>query len=356
MSERKLTGRQILELFYSEVGKADASPAAPNGGEGPGDGPAPDSRSLFRCKCGKIRAQRLKHGYTNLVQHVLVKHPEWLEAAAREAHPAPKPAVANSIKAPQEKADAPQSKAKTKAAAASTDESDVVPVRVDAEADAADVASDGSSGSSNGCSEADDSSAEETRTTTSLDPTPAPPTVSKRTDYLSWDDYFMSVASFHASRSVVSSSSQSTVRDEVLTCMVAMLLNSIVSPERKIVGIGYNGFPNGCNDDHLPWARESATASPLDTKYPRLMREFVSGMPIVRLPRRDERHPQQELHRREGLHGMSSVARGNAPSEPLLRADADVVCAPSYQIYVALFPCNECAKLIIQARRCLLSV
>ncbi|RLN69546.1 hypothetical protein BBJ28_00023029 [Nothophytophthora sp. Chile5] len=201
MGERKLTGRQILELFYSGVGKADASPAAPNGGEGSGDSAASDSRSLFRCKCGKIRAQKLKHGYTNLVQHVLVKHPEWLEAAAREGHPAPKSAVANSAKAPQKKADAPRGNAKAKAAIASTDESGVVPVPVDAVADAVDVASGSSSGSSNGCSEADDSSAEETRTTTPLDPTPAPPTVSKRTDYLSWDDYFMSVAFLSAMRS-----------------------------------------------------------------------------------------------------------------------------------------------------------
>ena len=44
--------------------------------------------------------------------------------------------------------------------------------------------------------------------------------------------------------------------------------NSIVNPEKKIVGIGYNGFPNQCGDDELPWARESETNSPLDTKYP----------------------------------------------------------------------------------------
>lgn len=45
-------------------------------------------------------------------------------------------------------------------------------------------------------------------------------------------------------------------------------LYSIVSPEKKIVGIGYNGFPNGCDDDSLPWARTSESGSPLDTKYP----------------------------------------------------------------------------------------
>lgn len=32
------------------------------------------------------------------------------------------------------------------------------------------------------------------------------------------------------------------------------------------MGIGYNGFPMGCSDDELPWAREAE--SELDTKYP----------------------------------------------------------------------------------------
>ena len=31
------------------------------------------------------------------------------------------------------------------------------------------------------------------------------------------------------------------------------------------MGIGYNGFPNGCSDDALPWAREASNE--LDTKY-----------------------------------------------------------------------------------------
>lgn len=47
-----------------------------------------------------------------------------------------------------------------------------------------------------------------------------------------------------------------------------MLARSIVNPDRKIVGIGYNGFPNGCGDDELPWGRSSASGSPLETKYP----------------------------------------------------------------------------------------
>lgn len=73
----------------------------------------------------------------------------------------------------------------------------------------------------------------------------------KRTDYLGWNDYFMAVAFLSAQRSKDPSS-------QVGAC--------IVNPERKIVGIGYNGMPNGCSDDNLPWARKAD--SELETKYP----------------------------------------------------------------------------------------
>ncbi|EEY55895.1 deoxycytidylate deaminase [Phytophthora infestans T30-4] len=75
-----------------------------------------------------------------------------------------------------------------------------------------------------------------------------------------------------------------------------------------IVGIGYNGFPNGCGDDELPWARETATNSPLDTKYPYVCHAEMNAI----------------------LNKNSTDVKG---------------CS----IYVALFPCNECAKLIIQS-------
>ncbi|KDO34396.1 hypothetical protein SPRG_01532 [Saprolegnia parasitica CBS 223.65] len=113
----------------------------------------------------------------------------------------------------------------------------------------------------------------------------------KRTDYLSWDDYFMSVAFLSAMRSKDPST-------QVGAC--------IVNSEKKIVGIGYNGFPNGCDDDELPWAR--AAASPLDTKYPYVCHAEMNAI----------------------LNKNSSSVHG---------------CT----IYVALFPCNECAKLIIQS-------
>lgn len=73
----------------------------------------------------------------------------------------------------------------------------------------------------------------------------------KRTNYLSWDEYFMSVAFLSAQRSKDPNS-------QVGAC--------VVNEDRKIVGIGYNGMPNGCSDDELPWSRNSEDE--LDTKYP----------------------------------------------------------------------------------------
>lgn len=78
-----------------------------------------------------------------------------------------------------------------------------------------------------------------------------PEKTEKRKDYLSWDEYFMAVAFLSAQRSKDPSS-------QVGAC--------VVNPEKKIVGIGYNGMPNGCSDDELPWARHAKNE--LDTKYP----------------------------------------------------------------------------------------
>ena len=73
----------------------------------------------------------------------------------------------------------------------------------------------------------------------------------KRKSYLEWNEYFMAVAFLSAKRS-------KDPHTQVGAC--------IVNTERKIVGIGYNGMPNGCSDDVLPWARKADTL--LDTKYP----------------------------------------------------------------------------------------
>ena len=74
---------------------------------------------------------------------------------------------------------------------------------------------------------------------------------SKRENYLEWSDYFMAVAFLSAQQSKDPST-------QVGAC--------IVSPKRKILGIGYNGMPNGCSDDLLPWRKEAEDW--LDTKYP----------------------------------------------------------------------------------------
>ena len=89
-----------------------------------------------------------------------------------------------------------------------------------------------------------------------------PPKTGKRTDYLSWDEYFMSVAFLSAQRSKDPSS-------QVGAC--------VVNADKKIVGIGYNGMPNGCSDDELPWRRHGEDE--LETKYPygKLIRYLITG-------------------------------------------------------------------------------
>ena len=74
--------------------------------------------------------------------------------------------------------------------------------------------------------------------------------VQKRLNVLEWDDYFMSVAYLSSMRSKDPST-------QVGAC--------IVNEDKRIVGIGYNGFPRGCSDDELPWERTGE--SDLDTKY-----------------------------------------------------------------------------------------
>lgn len=85
-----------------------------------------------------------------------------------------------------------------------------------------------------------------------LDETECPVSkIQKRSNFLKWDDYFMAVAFLSAQRSKDPNS-------QVGAC--------IVNEDKKIVGIGYNGMPNNCSDDLLPWARDADDH--LDTKYP----------------------------------------------------------------------------------------
>ena len=64
----------------------------------------------------------------------------------------------------------------------------------------------------------------------------------KRPDYLEWAEYFMAVSFLSAMRS-------KDPATQVGAC--------IVSPDNRIVGIGYNGMPRGCSDDLLPWGKQS---------------------------------------------------------------------------------------------------
>lgn len=112
----------------------------------------------------------------------------------------------------------------------------------------------------------------------------------KRTDYINWDEYFMAIAQLSAKRSKDPST-------QVGAC--------IVNSKKRIIGIGYNGFPIGCSDDLLPWDREGDY---LDTKYPYVCHAEMNAI--------------TNSSNKMQLEGAS--------------------------IFVSLFPCNECAKLIVQ--------
>ncbi len=112
----------------------------------------------------------------------------------------------------------------------------------------------------------------------------------KREGYISWDEYFMGIAILSGERS-------KDPNTQVGAC--------IVGPDNRILSVGYNGFPNGCSDELFPWAREGAE---LETKYP-----FVA-------------HSE--------LNAILNYRGGSLEGSKL---------------YVSLFPCNECAKAIIQA-------
>ena len=96
----------------------------------------------------------------------------------------------------------------------------------------------------------------------------------KRDDYIDWDEYFLVVSILSAQRSkdpntqVCRSMASSISRRLLFDSLVSQVGACIVNEEKKIVGIGYNGFPKQCNDDALPWSRTSKSGSILDTKYP----------------------------------------------------------------------------------------
>ena len=110
-----------------------------------------------------------------------------------------------------------------------------------------------------------------------------------RKDYISWDEYFMGIALLSAMRS-------KDENTQVGAC--------IVNDENKILSLGYNGMPIGCHDDLMSWEREGDC---LDTKYMYVCHAELNAILNARIP----------------LTGS--------------------------KLYVTLFPCNECAKAIIQS-------
>ena len=108
-------------------------------------------------------------------------------------------------------------------------------------------------------------------------------------DVLTWDQYFMSMAHLSAMRS-------KDPNTRVGAC--------IVNPQKRVVGLGYNGFPMGCSDTKYSWEREGDF---LETKYPYVVHAELNAI----------------LNSIQNLAGCT--------------------------MYVSLFPCNECAKAIFQS-------
>jgi len=114
----------------------------------------------------------------------------------------------------------------------------------------------------------------------------------KRKDYISWDEYFMAIAKLSAMRSKDPST-------QVGACLVG--------EDNRILSIGYNGAPNGFDDNEFPWERKGEN---LNTKYP-----YVC----------------------------------HAEMNAILNYVGNKKDLKDSKIYVDLFPCNECAKIIIQS-------
>lgn len=114
----------------------------------------------------------------------------------------------------------------------------------------------------------------------------------KRQNVINWDTYFMGMAHLSSFRSKDPSTQVGAV---------------IVDERKHVVGIGYNGFPCGCSDDEFPWSRDGMFN---DTKYPFVVHAELNAI----------------LNSTRDLKGCT--------------------------IYVSLFPCNECAKAIIQSGIC----
>ena len=106
---------------------------------------------------------------------------------------------------------------------------------------------------------------------------------------ISWDEYFMGLAHLSAKRSKDPNTQVGAV---------------IVNPEKRVVGVGYNGMPKGCDDKVFPWKREGGM---LETKYAYVVHAELNAI-------------------------LNSIQKVDG-------------CT----VYVSLFPCNECAKALAQS-------
>lgn len=111
-----------------------------------------------------------------------------------------------------------------------------------------------------------------------------------RVNHIAWDEYFMSIAIL------------SSLRSKDTNTKVGA---AIITPDHKVASLGYNGMPTGIDDTSIPWARSAEDQ--LDTKYPYVCHAELNAV----------------LNATKDLHGCT--------------------------LYVTLFPCNECAKAVIQA-------
>jgi len=110
----------------------------------------------------------------------------------------------------------------------------------------------------------------------------------KRNNYITWEEYFMGIAILSALRSKDPST-------QVGAC--------IANDDNKVVSIGYNGMPQGLKDDQMPWGHGEG----LESKYLYVCHAEFNAI----------------------LNSQIANLKGT-------------------KIYVTLFPCNECAKAIIQ--------
>lgn len=106
---------------------------------------------------------------------------------------------------------------------------------------------------------------------------------------ISWDEYFMGIALLSAERSKDPSSK----------------VGAAIVRDKRVLSLGYNGMPRGCEDKDMPWGKGSA--DPLKNKYPYVV---------------------------------------HAELNAILNANKDITGST---LYVTMFPCNECAKAVIQS-------